>query len=387
MQTLHFTSENKLELLFCGAAFFPALLKAIKQAEREIFLETYIFSLDATATQVKLALMQAAQRGVQVHLISDWHGTGQNTLAELDLDLLPAGVEHRYFNPWFKRGYARSHRKLCVVDQRIAFVGGININDDLLCDFDSKHHLPAPRWDFAVQLEGPLVYTIWIEASAQWQRLGKLDWQTFLAKHRKLPRLKKSGHPSATLATLIVRDNFRNRRTIQMAYLEAMKTARSRILLATPYFAPGRKFIQALAAAAQRGVKVTLLIGVGQFRLQDAVAHSFYPKLLKSGVHLVEYRKTQLHGKVAVVDDEWATVGSSNCDGLSLFLNQEANLVVKDVAFAKQLKRHIQDAVADGVVIKASDYANLSWTKRAWYGSAFWIYKSLMRIVTFGQYG
>ncbi|WP_236422640.1 phospholipase D-like domain-containing protein, partial [Escherichia coli] len=109
-----------------------------------------------------------------------------------------------------------------------------------------------------------------------------------------------------------------NRSTIQKAYLQALGRARHSVLLATPYFAPGRKFRKALAHAARRGVQVTLLIGVGEFKIQDAVAHSFYPKLLLDGVRVVEYRKTQLHAKVAVVDDDWATVGSSNCDGLSL---------------------------------------------------------------------
>jgi len=158
------------------------------------------------------------------------------------------------------------------------------------------------------------------------------------------------------------------------------------VLLANPYFAPGRKFRNALATAAARGVKVTLLIGVGQFRLQDAVAHSFYPKLLKSGVKVVEYRKTQLHAKVAVIDDKWATVGSSNCDGLSLFLNQEANVVVKDAAFSKNLRRKIELGIADGVPIKLEDYAHIPWFKRVWYGAAFLAYKGIMRIITLGNY-
>ena len=131
------------------------------------------------------------------------------------------------------------------------------------------------------------------------------------------------------LAAFVVRDNLRNRRTIQRAYLQAIGRAKNSVLLANPYFAPGHKFRKALAQAAQRGVEVTLLIGVGEIWLQDMVARSFYPKLLGSGVQVIEYRKTQLHAKVAVVDDDWATVGSSNCDGLSLFLNQEANMVVQ----------------------------------------------------------
>ena len=132
--------------------------------------------------------------------------------------------------------------------------------------------------------------------------------------------------------------------------------------------------------------EVTLLLGVGQFRMQDAVARSYYPKLLKSGVKIVEYHKTQLHGKVAVVDDEWATVGSSNYDGLSLFINQEANAVIRDAEFVRALKEHILDGVADGVPVRHDDFANIPWYKRAWYGAAFLLYRSIMRVITWGKY-
>ncbi len=130
---------------------------------------------------------------------------------------------------------------------------------------------------------------------------------------------------------------------------------------------------------------MTLLLGVGQFRIQDAVAHSFYPKLLKNGVKIVEYRKTQLHAKVAVVDDDWATVGSSNYDGLSLFVNQEANIVVKDADFAHALRKQIERGVAEGVVVDSGAFANVPWYERAWYGIAYWFYNNALRIITLGR--
>jgi cardiolipin synthase len=133
-------------------------------------------------------------------------------------------------------------------------------------------------------------------------------------------------------------------------------------------------------------VDVTLLLGVGQFQLQDAVAHSFYPKLLKSGVKVVEYQKTQLHGKVAVVDDEWSTVGSSNFDGLSLFVNQEANIVVKDAQFAQELRKHIRHGAVDGVPVRLEDFVGIPWYRRAWYGAAYLLYKSILRVITLGKY-
>ncbi len=402
MTASHPALANKLSLLVGGADFFPALLRAFESAEQEILLETYIFSLDSTAQAVKASLIAAAARGVQVRLITDWHGTGHNVITELNVDLIPARVAHRNFNPWFKRGYTRTHRKLCVVDQRIAFVGGINITDDNLCDFDSSIKLSIPRWDFAVQVEGPMVQEVWLELTKQWQRVAAVNWQDFLAKQRSLARLRKmpkmphwrslakfrkGGKPVPLIANFLVRNNFHNRRTIQNAYLKAMSAAQHSIILATPYFAPGKKFLTALAQAAERGVAVTLLIGVGQFRMSDAVAHAFYPALLQSGVRLVEYRKTQLHAKVAVVDEIWATVGSSNCDGLSLFVNHEANVVVKDNAFALELQHHLQQALAEGTPVELAAYQNIPWYKRAGFTLAYWLYKSMLAIATRGHYG
>jgi cardiolipin synthase len=142
----------------------------------------------------------------------------------------------------------------------------------------------------------------------------------------------------------------------------------------------------ALCRAAGRGVDVTLLLGVGQFRIQDAVARSYYPKLLEHGVKIYEYQKTQLHGKVAVVDDDWATVGSSNYDGFSLFVNQEANIVVKDAPFAHALREHIRHGVDDAVRINPEEFRNTPWYRRAWYGTAFLIYRAMLRVITMGKY-
>jgi len=175
MRSVNYIAKNNLTLLHCGAEFFPALVAAMDAATAEIYLETYIFATDGIGDAVKAALKRAAARGVTVHLITDWHGTGRRQVNQLKLEFNDSGVHHRSFNPWFRRGVARSHRKICVVDRRIAFVGGLNINDDLLSDDMSYRPLAAPRWDFAVMLSGPLVDVIQREVEAQWARLGKLD--------------------------------------------------------------------------------------------------------------------------------------------------------------------------------------------------------------------
>ena len=377
---------NQLRLLHCGTEFFPAMLAAFEQARAEIHLETYIFELDQVGQQVVDALIRAAARGVQVYVITDWIGTGRAQSTRLHQILLQGGVHHRTFNPWFRRGLSRTHRKICVIDRRSAFIGGININDDFFSDDDSHTPLPAERWDFAVEINGPLTATILQEAESQWMRLGALKFKArwHLFKARK--RVHAPTADTAVQAGLVMRDNLRNRRTIQHAVIAALNEAKQSALLATPYFAPGRKLRDALARAALRGVEVTLLLGVGQFRIQDAVAHSFYPKLLGSGVRVVEYHRTQLHAKVAVVDHDWSTIGSSNYDGLSLFINQEANLVVWDDAFSADLRARIDGAITAGINISPADFAHIGRLQRIWYGAAYFLYSGVLRLVTLGKY-
>jgi cardiolipin synthase len=360
------------------------MVSAIDAARHDILFETYIFAEDEVARGIEAALIRAAGRGVKVRVLVDWFGTGHRSCCRRAEAFAVAGVHYRVFNPWFKRGISRTHRKITVVDGEVAFVGGININDDMLCDYEPHRPLPAPRWDFAVRVRGPLVAQIEFEAKAQWMRAGRLDLFSRIGLYRETRRAPPTEGALPMRAAFVVRDNLRNRRTIQRAYLQAIGQAKKSVLLANPYFAPGRKFREALARAAQRGVDVTLLIGVGEFRMQDAVARSFYPKLLASGIRVVEYRKTQLHAKIAVVDDDWSTVGSSNCDGLSLFMNQEANIVVRNTAFARAVRAHIERGVADGEPVRMEDFVGIGWVRRMRYEMAYLLYKLTMRIFAIG---
>jgi len=210
MRVISYSGANHIELLRSGAEFFPALIAAIDAAHAEIYLETYIFAIDDTGILVREALERAAHRGVAVSVITDWVGTGRVESRQLKASLTAAGVAHRSFNPWFRRGVARSHRKLCVVDRHWAFVGGLNINDDFFSDDGRRLPLPAPRWDFAVRIDGPLVAAIHQEMQNQWIRIGKMPlkarWENFrMARHETL----HGTQPGPALAGLVVRDNLR----------------------------------------------------------------------------------------------------------------------------------------------------------------------------------
>lgn len=384
MHVITYSGGNDVALLRSGAEFFPALIAAIDEARAEIYLETYIFRIDGIGILVRDALYRAAARGVSVNVISDWLGTGRIQSRQLKETLTAAGIAYRSFNPWFRRGVTRSHRKLCVVDRRYAFAGGLNIIDDFINDA-SHIVLPAPRWDFAVRIEGPLVQVIHQEMQSQWIRIGRMKLRARWENFRQMRAITHATQQEPVLAGLVVRDNLRNRRTIQRATMQALGQARDAAFLVSPYFAPGNRLCHALEEAAGRGVRVTLLLGVGQFHLQDAVAHSFYLRLLKAGVRIIEYTRTELHAKVAVIDDAWATVGSSNYDGLSLFVNQEANVLIDDIDFAGRLRAEIEAGISNGRQVRLQNFLHAPRYRRFWYGIVALLYRGIIHVITLGR--
>jgi cardiolipin synthase len=375
--TVRQTSE-KLQLLHSGQAFFPALIEAFDAAAQWIQLETYIFDFHGTGAQVADALTRAARRGVKVQVLVD--GIGTSPLPDDWLQRFSeAGVEWCVYSPLASglRGFGglgllvperwrRLHRKLCVVDQRLAFCGGINVLDDY---FDLVHgELQAPRFDFAVAVTGPLAleaadamallwWRVQVGYSARQRHLSEA-WEKFKAAGygglTEAPQHKppaKARAPSSAVArpkaTLLLRDNLLNRRSIERAYRKAIGRARHEIIISNAYFLPGGKLRRALVRAARRGVRVTLLLqGKYEHFLQYHAARPVYGALLAAGVEIHEYEASFLHAKVAVVDGHWATVGSSNLDPLSLLLAREANVVVDDRAFAENLRHHLCEAMA-----------------------------------------
>ena len=375
---------NCVELLPLGEALFPALLRAWGAARSEIWLETYIFHDDAIARALAQALVDAARRGVRVRVLVD--GLGSNrSIATLRATFDDGGVEFMVYRPWqhwfdlVQRGHwRRLHRKLCVVDGREAFVGGINLIDDRL---DLHHGWSAqPRLDYAVALRGPAVAQVRASMRRLWLRTATTGSVRRQLAHAPGPDLLRSapvrrrylaelfdaaagrapappqqgcaGAAPTMRAALVVRDNLLHRRAIEHAYVRAIDRARRSVLLVTPYFYPGQTFRDALKGAAARGVEVTLLLqGRADYRAAAWAAQALYAEMLHAGVGIFEYHRAFLHGKVAVIDELWATVGSSNIDPLSLLVNREANLLVRDAAFAATLARHVRAQLADAVPI------------------------------------
>jgi cardiolipin synthase len=377
---------NRLRLLVGGAEFFPSLLAAIEASRRSVHLETYIFADDRIGRQVIDALAVAARRGVQVRLTVDGYGGGEFARKLVRL-LGPHGVQVRIFRPerWWRldrRLLRRLHRKLAVIDDRVAFVGGINIIDDLNHPDAGQGEL-GPRFDFAVRCEGPIVAAVAVAGRHLWWTLSMAGVVTGSALPQS-PRARPAGPPrpfafaDGVMASLLLRDNLRNRRTIERAYTDAVRGARHDILIANAYFLPGRRFRTALRDAAARGVRVRLLLqGRIEYVLQHHAQHALYGQLLQAGIELYEYTPSYLHAKVAVVDADWATVGSSNIDPYSLLLAREANVVVRDRAFAQRLRAELEAAIgARSRPVQAAEYARRGWPIRA----LNWVAYGLVRL-------
>jgi cardiolipin synthase len=248
----------------------------------------------------------------------------------------------------------RMHRKLAVIDGSTAFVGGINIIDDL-SDLGSMAGELPPRLDYAVQVHGPLVADIALSARRLWA-YAALTW---LKRPWDWPTAPPPPAPAGTMrAALAVRDNLRRRHLIQSAYLTAIYRAREDIILSHAYFLPGQRLLRALCQASARGVRVRLLLqGRPDHPLLHYATLSLYETLLKAGIELYEYRATHLHTKVAAVDSHWATVGSSNIDPFSLLLAREANVVIESPAFCASLRGSLEAEIAAGGVRLSRDFA------------------------------
>jgi cardiolipin synthase len=354
MSNFHQVAKNQLMLLQNGVAYFPRLCADIDAAQHSIYLETYIFVADKTGRMVADALCRAAARGVVVRLLLDGYGSAELPLPWLD-ELREAKIDVLWFrreiSPFtFSRSRMRRlrrlHRKLAVMDGEVAFVGGINIANDV----SDQDDFESPRLDYAVRIKGVLAGEIQAAMRRLW---GVVSWASFRRRGKEIRRfvLERAKHTAVSNVSLLLRDNLRHRHDIEHAYLNAIAGAQHEIIIASAYFLPGRIFRLALIHAAQRGARVQLLLqGRVEYRLQHYATHALYDQLLDAGVEIYEYQPSYLHAKVAVVDGNWATVGSSNIDPFSLGLAREANLAVHDAGFAGELRTSLLAAIAQDAV-------------------------------------
>ncbi len=330
---------NRIQLLENGDEYYPAVFKAIEQAQRKVILETFIWFDDDVGRQLHAVLLRTAQRGVNIEVLLDGYGS-PDLSDEFVGQLTAAGVVFRYYDPrppllgMRTNVFRRMHRKIVVIDSTVAFVGGINYSAEHMSDYG-----PEAKQDYAVRVEGPVVEDILqfelenLPEHAQTRRW----WQ-----QRRRHQAPENRQPGEAQALFVWRDNDDHRDDIERHYLKMLANAKREVIIANAYFFPGYRLLHAMRNAARRGVTVKLIVqGEPDMPIVKVGARLLYNYLVKGGVQVYEYRRRPLHGKVAVMDDHWATVGSSNLDPLSLSLNLEANLIIHDRGFNQTLRDNL----------------------------------------------
>lgn len=386
------TGGNRVELLRDGPATHAAQLRAIAAARNHVHLITYILSDDEVSREYLAALSERSKAGVKVRLMFD--SVGSRTVGQQYRDALSAaGIEVNEFgplNPAKDEGVSlsrRHHRKILVVDGKVAFTGGINITDEQRASSSAGSRGKASDWrDTHIRIEGPAV--------AEFQKLFIESWQhgqrRLTASTRYWPDLPRKGNDfvravtqqgndltdiaTQPIADLVPdlkgrepgKDKDPPEHAIYASYLAAITNARSRIWITQAYFIPNRELLEVLTDAAERGVDVRVLVpGTSDIGLMVHASRFHYAALLEAGARLYEYQPPVLHAKTAVVDSVWATVGSSNLDFRSFIHNDEANAIIVGSAFGRKMEEMFVDDLTQAREITLEDWRQRSWLDRA----------------------
>ena len=349
--TMHL--QNRVEVLTNGAQFYPAMRDAIQAAQASINLEAYILQPGTAADMLIDAIAERARAGVEVRVVLDAigsAGTGGATARRLR----EAGCQLNYYQPirWYRlhRLNNRTHRELLVVDGRLAFTGGAGIADWWLM----PHKRTAAWRDTMVRIEGPVVAAMQGVFAENWlECCGEI-----LTSYRHWPALEPVGSVHAMVVKSSPSDRATASRVVFQMLIEGAVTS---IDVSTPYFLPDRALRRALVRAAQRGVRVRLVVPgrVTDQRLVRLASRRMYRELLDGGVRIHEYRPSMTHVKALIVDETWAVIGTTNVDNRSFEHNDEINVAFRERAVASRLRRDFEADLA------ASDEVTLTaWRRR-----------------------
>jgi len=348
---------NKCTLLFDGPQAMTAMLKAISEAKNSINLETYIFDQDELGLKFADMLIDKQQHGVVVNIIYDSVGT--IGVPQAFFDHMRAGGIHLVafnpINPAKLHGDAwkinnRDHRKVLVVDGKVAFTGGINISADYAKSslFRSKAR-PTDKsqvgWrDTQIEVEGPAVRAFQWRFVRTWASQDADD----LREADYFPGSVVAGDKIVRVLATEPDTTFE----IYKAYVLAFQQAKKSIHLTSAYFVPDQQVVDALVAAARRGVDVKLVLpGVSDSGLVFYAGHALYSQLLDAGVQIYQLKLAVLHAKTAVIDSNWSTVGSSNIDTRSFLHNSELNVIVIGDEFGGEMEKAFQEDIRDSLQI------------------------------------
>jgi cardiolipin synthase len=331
-------TENKVELIHGGREYFDLLKKMISEAKESIHLQAYIYDDDETGKEIGDALIAAARRNVTVFLLVDGYAS-QSVSQSFINDLREGGVNFRFFEPIFKSKYfyfgRRLHHKMIVVDGKYAVVGGINISNrynDLACE---------PAWlDFALYVEGAIAKELCVLCYKTWKGFPRIMGITPCeTKNLKFDIEQEE----KSFVRMRRNDWVRGKNQISSSYIEMLKNAKKQVTILCSYFLPGREIRNQLIRAANRGVRIKVIMaGRSDVKIAKQAERFICKDLLDHNIQIYEYQRTILHGKITVCDKEWLTIGSYNVNNISAYASIELNLDVYDPAFASEVNDILQ---------------------------------------------
>lgn len=371
-------ASERISLVYSGEDFFSLLEQIIRDSKSEIHIQTYIFENDSTGIKIINALKEAASRNVKIYILLDGFGSYYFPSARIK-EMRQSGINIRFFAPLFSVASfyigRRLHHKVMVSDAKIALIGGINIADKY------RGTLTEVPWlDFAVQIND--------ENKAK--QLQKICNDIYFNKSR-LQKKKKESTPYSieeNIIKILQNDWLKRKTEISDAYIKSFSTAKKEIIIVGSYFLPGRKLTNALKKASRNKVKIKLILsGISDVNLSIRATYYIYSKLLNYNIELYEWNKSVLHGKTAVVDNHWTTIGSFNLNNLSSYGSIEMNTEINSVEFSNKYAIYLKEIIAQCERITSD-----SLKKRKNISSEFlnfisyWISRLILIIVTYFPY-
>ena len=341
--TVATTLATTWEMFTEGDALYDAISNDITAASASIRMESYLFADDSVGRRIAVALASQARQGRKVHLRVDFAGSRWELSAALVRELRAAGVQFewsrrwQWLRPW--EFHRRNHRKLVIIDDAIAYVGGFNVHAD-----SSFKAVGPSRWrDTHIRFRGPAV---------------RQALEVFAGSTEEM----QQSSPATNSLWLIPNATRHCRRRLRCELDRVFRMATRRIWLTTPYFVPDRRLRRRLIRAARRGVDVRVLTPAkNDVPITQWAARALYSTLLSNGVRLYEYQPRVLHAKTLLVDDAWATIGTANFDYRSLFINAEINVVANDGEFCEALAREFRADLESSREIERKRWGHRSW--------------------------
>lgn len=327
-------TNDRIELVHSGTDYFERLQQIILNAKSEIHIQTYIFANDGTGSKIIEALKIAASRKVNIFIIVDGYGS-YNFSAEVVSEMKRQGIAVRFFSPIFSsNGFyigRRLHHKIVVADKKIVLIGGINIAD--------KYHgssLQEPWLDYAVQIEHAGVASSIAQLCTDLyfkNRVGKIESMFSFAEKTEVHILQN--------------DWLKGKNEIAKDYIKTIRNTREELIIVGGYFLPGRRLLKAIKKASMQGVKVKLILaGIFDVPLMGLATRYLCSLLLKYNIEIYQWHKSVLHGKAAIADREWTTVGSFNLNHLSSYGSIEMNARIHSSEFSKKFALHLDEVIS-----------------------------------------